>query len=537
VTRFGMTIDLNRCVGCQACTIACKHANATPPGVQWRRVIDVEQGSFPDVERVFMVVGCQHCAEPPCVPVCPTGATLQRDDGLVTMNYDLCIGCASCAVACPYQARTIVHELEGYYGEQTVQEQRTVHEDRIGVANKCSFCVERIDAAEETGLVPGVDAAATPACALSCNAQAIQFGDFADPESIVSRLARDNASFQMHAGLGTDPQIRYLYEVKGSTPGRARDAADMDDEVLSDPANPLVGHPQTFWDYRAAMNFIAGGAASGLAVVATFAWAIGGLETAALARVDALAAALMAVGLFFVFLKLGRKARFLYVLLRPQTSWMTRETWCVGLFYPSVALSLLIPGPVPLALAGLAAAGFLYCQGRIIHASKGIPAWRAPLVPGMLVVAGLTEGVGLLAIAGVAGLWSGGSWAGLALAGIGLAGVSAWLWHRYVATAKSEGIPPLARRKLEAATPYVHAVAHGAPALLFAASLAAGPPAAALAGLVAVAGSATWKYLVICRAGHSQGFELPMMPQRGSGRRAAPGRLTPPARTVEQFLA
>ena len=90
--RWGMVIDVNRCVGCQSCTIACKHTNDTPPGVQWRRVLDVEQGEFPDVERVFLVVGCQHCAEPSCVPVCPTGATRQRDDGLVTMDYDLCIG-------------------------------------------------------------------------------------------------------------------------------------------------------------------------------------------------------------------------------------------------------------------------------------------------------------------------------------------------------------------------------------------------------------------------------------------------------------
>ena len=120
--RWGMVIDVNRCVGCQSCTIACKHTNDTPPGVQWRRVLDVEQGEFPDVERVFLVVGCQHCAEPSCVPVCPTGATRQRDDGLVTMDYDLCIGCGYCAVACPYQARTIVHEKKGYFDEETAQE-------------------------------------------------------------------------------------------------------------------------------------------------------------------------------------------------------------------------------------------------------------------------------------------------------------------------------------------------------------------------------------------------------------------------------
>ena len=137
--RWGMVVDVNRCVGCQTCTVACKHANDTVPGVQWRRVLDVETGSFPDVERIFLVVGCQHCAEPPCVPVCPTGATQQRGDGIVTMDYDLCIGCASCAVACPYQARTIVHDKSFYYGEETIQENIVSHDERLGVAQKLSL--------------------------------------------------------------------------------------------------------------------------------------------------------------------------------------------------------------------------------------------------------------------------------------------------------------------------------------------------------------------------------------------------------------
>ena len=153
--RWGMVIDLNRCVGCQSCTIACKSANDLPSEVQWRSVLDVEQGEFPNVERLFLVVGCQHCAEPPCVPVCPSGATRQRADGLVTMDYDLCIGCGYCAVACPYQARTIVHDEKWYFGDATVQERQVHHDDRLGVANKCTFCIERIDEAPRQGLTPG----------------------------------------------------------------------------------------------------------------------------------------------------------------------------------------------------------------------------------------------------------------------------------------------------------------------------------------------------------------------------------------------
>ena len=526
MTRYGMVVDLNRCVGCQTCTIACKHANDTPPGVQWRRVLDVEYGSFPDVERVSLVTGCQHCAEPPCVPVCPTGATRQRADGLVTMDYDTCIGCASCAVACPYQARTIVHEQTGYYGEQTVQEKKTSHADRYGVANKCTFCVERIDDAATLGLTPGVDPEVTPACSVSCIASAIRFGDFADPASEVSQLAKDNRTFQMHAELGTDPQIRYLYEIPGGTPGRMPDAADADDEAMSDPSNPLVGARQRFWDYRAAMNFFLGAMASGLAVVAWLANTAGAMGDSTLRSVNLIAAAVMAVGLFFVFLKIGRKARFIRVLMRPQSSWMTRETWCVGVFYPAVAAGTLAPHPALNLVAALAAAGFLACQARMVYASKGIAAWRTPLVPWMLAATGLFEGLGLLSVAVALGAAHGVALWALAPAGLVLAAVNAALWRRYRATAKAMGIGPLSRRDLAAISPALHVLGHAAPALLYALCLVAGSPAlAGLAGAAAVAGGALWKFTLITRACHQQGFALPMMPQRGSGTRAAPERL------------
>ena len=105
MTRWAMAVDLRRCVGCQTCTAACKHANSTPPGVQWRRVLDIEVGEYPEVQRAFVPVGCNHCDEPACLPVCPTGATYKRPDGIVSIDYDACIGCAYCAVACPLQAR------------------------------------------------------------------------------------------------------------------------------------------------------------------------------------------------------------------------------------------------------------------------------------------------------------------------------------------------------------------------------------------------------------------------------------------------
>ncbi len=104
MTRYVMAADLQRCVGCQTCTAACKSANATLPGVQWRRVMDIEVGEYPDVQRVYLPTGCQHCSDAPCESVCPTKATYTRDDGIVMIDYDRCIGCAYCAVACPDDA-------------------------------------------------------------------------------------------------------------------------------------------------------------------------------------------------------------------------------------------------------------------------------------------------------------------------------------------------------------------------------------------------------------------------------------------------
>lgn len=213
MTRYVMVADLNRCVGCQTCTAACRHANATPPGVQWRKVLDIEIGSFPDVKRVFMPVGCQHCAEPPCVAVCPSGATKQRRDGIVSIDYDLCIGCTYCAVACPYQARYKVDVPTFAYGEEPTQpELLRFDRDRIGVVQKCNFCSDRVDAGVKKGLTPGIDAEATPACANACIAQALHFGDLEDSGSNVSKQLSERTWFQMHDDLGTQPGFFYLWD-------------------------------------------------------------------------------------------------------------------------------------------------------------------------------------------------------------------------------------------------------------------------------------------------------------------------------------
>ncbi|MBI2992954.1 MAG: 4Fe-4S dicluster domain-containing protein [Gammaproteobacteria bacterium] len=527
--RWGMVVDINRCVGCQTCTAACKHANDTSPGVQWRGVLDVESGSFPDVQREFLVVGCQHCANPPCVPVCPTGATRQRADGLVTMDYDLCLGCGYCAVACPYQARTIVHDRDWYFGVETIQERAVAHDERLGVAQKCTFCVDRVDEGVELGRVPGKDLDYTPACAASCVAQAITFGDFNDQESNVSRLIRDNASFQMHAELGTDPQIKYLYEVPAS-PGRDPAPEDRSDEVLSDPANPLVGQRQAFWDFRAAMNFILGGMGAGLAVQGTVGHLFGGLPEPALLGLHATAGLLIAAGLFFVFMEIGRKLRFLYVLLRPQSSWMTRETYFAAVFFASLIADWIHPQFWLHGLTGIAAVGFLISQARILHAAKGIPAWRAPLLPWLIASSGLLEGAGLFALAQAIAPQAVASGSGPVAAGAVLSAATGTMWIAYRLGARGNGIPPLARRAIDRIGAAVTLFGHAVPLAGFAvaADLTGGlslhPVALWVAGSGAILGGILWKYTIVTHASHQQGFEFPKLPQRGSGTRAAPMR-------------
>jgi phenylacetyl-CoA:acceptor oxidoreductase 27-kDa subunit len=212
MTRWAMVVDLRRCVGCQTCTAACKHANATPPGVQWRRVLDMEVGEYPDVRRAFVPVGCMHCDDPPCMSVCPSTATRKRTDGIVTIDYDLCIGCGYCAVACPYQARFKTDRASFAYGKgPSDSETKRFDEGRLGVATKCTFCVDRIDAGTQQGLTPGVDPDATPACVNSCIAEALHFGDIDDPDSNVSQLIGENVHFRMHEELGTGPRMYYLW--------------------------------------------------------------------------------------------------------------------------------------------------------------------------------------------------------------------------------------------------------------------------------------------------------------------------------------
>ena len=193
MTRWAMVIDVDRCVGCQACTVACKTENETPADVWYAPVIEYEMGVYPDARMTFLPVLCNHCEDAPCLQACPTNALTRRDDGIVAYDQDKCCGTRACMNACPYGALHIdmgargesLHD--GERTESTVPEYRAASRYQQGTIQKCTFCVHRIDHGMENGLVPGVDVQATPACVVTCPAECRIFGDVDDPESPVSR--------------------------------------------------------------------------------------------------------------------------------------------------------------------------------------------------------------------------------------------------------------------------------------------------------------------------------------------------------------
>jgi len=207
--EWRMGINLDRCIGCEYCLWACQAVNDVPRDeMRWNVGFPERTASGTDF---FMTRPCLHCAEAPCVKVCPVGATWIREDGIVAMDYDRCIGCRYCEVACPYDARRFnwdkVTEENPYVPTWGTPE---VERRPRGVVEKCTFCVHRIDRGLEHGLMPGVDAAATPACVNICPVGARVFGDANDPESPISVFLRENETFRLREDYGTEPKVHYV---------------------------------------------------------------------------------------------------------------------------------------------------------------------------------------------------------------------------------------------------------------------------------------------------------------------------------------
>lgn len=215
MSRWGMVIDLQRCIGCYACMVSCKQEHFLPPNVFWNRVITSETGKFPTVSKQTYPVLCNHCKEAPCMKVCPTGATTIREDGIVTVDYDKCVGCRYCVIACPYQNRTAYTDgKKEYFPGQGLTELEVIGKElyplQPGTTVKCNFCVERIDEGLKKGLKPGLDREATPACVNTCPTKARIFGDLDDPSSEVSKVIKEKKGFPLHPEYGTEPSVYYI---------------------------------------------------------------------------------------------------------------------------------------------------------------------------------------------------------------------------------------------------------------------------------------------------------------------------------------
>lgn len=185
-TRYATVIDTKRCFGCRTCTVACKMENNIPVGTFRTKVLnsagslewDAYEGTYPDVKLVFRTAMCQQCENPPCVDVCPTGASQQREDGIVWIDEEICIGCQTCEKACPYDARSLNGET--------------------GIEEKCNMCMHRLDEGKE------------PMCMFCCPVQAIQIGDINDPSSNVSKLLAEKETTQLLTDKGTGPTTYYV---------------------------------------------------------------------------------------------------------------------------------------------------------------------------------------------------------------------------------------------------------------------------------------------------------------------------------------
>lgn len=372
--QYGFVIDHRKCIGCHACTVACKAENEVPLGRFRTWVKYTEKGTFPSVKRHFTVLRCNHCDAAPCVEICPVTALHKRPDAIVDLDRDLCIGCRACMQACPYDALYL-------------------NEDR-GVAEKCHYCAHRT----EVGL--------EPACVTVCPEQAIVAGDVSDPETPISRLIREQDVSRRKLEKGTKPRVWYVDVLPESlTPGVAREPSTYlwSDRSADDPLPPVVPgyeptpditttldvpHPPA-WGWHVWAYLLTKNVSAGAMLVAPFlAWLGVAAGTARDVVPEIVALAFLAITNVLLVHDLGRPERFWRLLLKPNTkSWLVRGAWVLTIFgamtTASLGARLLGAGGVADALrwatlpAAVLASGytawlFAQCRGRDLWLERGM---------------------------------------------------------------------------------------------------------------------------------------------------------------------
>ncbi len=386
--RFGFAIDNRVCIGCHACTVACKSEHEVPLGVNRTWVKYIEKGAFPNARRSFSVQRCNHCADAPCVEICPVTSLYRRPDGIVDFDNDRCIGCTACMQACPYDALYL--------------------DPATSTAAKCNYCTHRVDAGYE------------PACVVVCPVEAIVSGDLDDPDSRIALLDRQQRVQYPKVEKGTDPKLFYVGgETAAMNPGlagprenylwsgtptsvslpqmrKAADEAERARRVYDQKPKPGT------WGWMVSAYVSTKAVATGLVLVPILAYAAAETGGAALPT-GAMLLALLFLGITGGLLvgDLKQPRRFLYVLLRPQwKSWLVRGAYLITAFAPLVLLTWLLGSagagrgwqlalgvPTALLAGGVAVyTAFLFAQ------AKGRDYWQNPLL-----------GVGMLADALVAG--------------------------------------------------------------------------------------------------------------------------------------
>ncbi len=424
--RYGFVIDQRKCIGCHACTVACKEENQVPLGVNRTWVKYIEKGVFPDTRRYFSVMRCNHCDNAPCVTICPTVALYRRPDGIVDFDGDRCIGCKSCMQACPYDALYIDPETK--------------------TAAKCHYCAHRV----ESGL--------EPACVVVCPVQAIVPGDLDDPHSTISRLVASQQTQVRKPEQGTRPKLYYLgAEAAALTPGmqeRRRGFVFSQVGSIPSPGQPNrppapaiarasssataathgmdllalartvydVAHPARPWGRKVAAYLWTKSIAAGAFLVASLGLAAGLLTADALVGL-----AVPVIGLAFLLLTslllvfdLKRPERFLYLVFKPNPrSWLVLggvilfaagllgALWLLaGVMSNLLALQLLAWPTAAVAAATAGYSAFLFGQ------AEGRDFWQSPLLLPHLLVAALVAGSASLLLAanalGSASIISGG---------------------------------------------------------------------------------------------------------------------------------